>query len=239
MRHRRKLNHLSRKSAHRKAMMANMASSLILHKRITTTLAKAKALRTYVEPLITKSKLSITTKTSKEEATHLRRVVFSYLQNKEAVTELFRDISAKVVDREGGYTRIIKTGARLGDNAEMCMMELVDYNENLLSDKSSADSKARKRRRGAKKKVDETAAPVAAVEEQAADVVEEGAGETAPEVVAEVETTEDKVEEVAEETTAKEEAVEEKVDVEPVAEVKEEKVEETPEESDEEAKKDQ
>jgi large subunit ribosomal protein L17 len=142
MRHRKKINHLSRKSAHRKAMLANMAASLIIHKRINTTLAKAKALRTYIEPLITKSK---------EDTTHSRRIVFSHLQNKEAVAELFRDISVKVAERPGGYTRIIKTGTRLGDSAEMCMMELVDFNENLLGTKESAKEKPSRRRRGAKK----------------------------------------------------------------------------------------
>ncbi len=113
MRHNRKVNHLSRTSAHRKAMLSNMASSLILHKRINTTVAKAKALRIYVEPLITKSK---------NDTTHSRRVVFSYLQNKYAVTELFREVSQKVADRPGGYTRILKTGTRLGDNADMCII---------------------------------------------------------------------------------------------------------------------
>ena len=121
MRHRKGFNHLGRTSAHRKAMLANMATSLILHKRITTTTAKAKALRSYVEPLITKSK---------EDTTHSRRVVFSYLKNKYAVTELFREVSPKIADRPGGYTRILKTGNRLGDNADMCIIELVDYNEN-------------------------------------------------------------------------------------------------------------
>jgi len=142
MRHRKKINQLSRKSAHRKAMLANMAASLILHKRINTTLAKAKVLRTYIEPLITKSK---------EDTTHSRRIVFSYLQNKEAVAELFRDISVKVAERPGGYTRIIKTGARLGDSAEMCMMELVDFNENLMGTKEAAKEKTSRRRRGVKK----------------------------------------------------------------------------------------
>lgn len=142
MRHRKKINHLSRKSAHRKAMLANMAASLILHKRINTTLAKAKVLRTYIEPLITKSK---------DDTTHSRRIVFSYLQNKEAVAELFRDISVKVAERPGGYTRIIKTGARLGDSAEMCMMELVDFNENMLGTKEAAKDKTTRRRRGTKK----------------------------------------------------------------------------------------
>lgn len=127
-----------------------MASSLILHKRINTTVAKAKALRMYVEPLITKSK---------DDTTHARRVVFSYLQNKEAVSELFRDISAKISDRPGGYTRILRTGNRLGDNAEMCLMELVDYNEAMLASKDDKATKKKRSRRGGKK-ADETA-PVA------------------------------------------------------------------------------
>ncbi len=244
MRHRRKLNHLSRKSAHRKAMMANMASSLILHKRINTTVAKAKALRGYVEPLITKSKLSVTTKTSPEEASHLRRLVFSYLQNKEAVTELFREVSTKVIDREGGYTRIIKTGTRLGDNAEMCMMELVDFNENLLGDKGGADSRSKRRRRGTKKKADEVAAPVAAA--KTADK------EEAPEAVAEADAAaEEKVEDVAAEPVADaaaDTAVEEAPEVEAKVEepVREEAADEQPaeeksgeEEAGEEKKKDQ
>ena len=147
MRHRKKFNHLSRKSAHRKAMLSNMATSLIMHKRIHTTLAKAKALRMYVEPLINRSK---------EDTTHSRRVVFSYLQSKDAVTELFRVISVKVADRPGGYTRIIKLDNRLGDNAEMCMMELVDFNENMLSDKAPKAAKSTRRRRGSKKKETET-----------------------------------------------------------------------------------
>ncbi len=154
MRHNKKFNHLGRKSAHRKAMLANMASSLIQHKRITTTVAKAKALRMYVEPLITKSK---------NDSTHSRRVVFSYLQDKEAVSELFREISAKVADRPGGYTRILKTGNRLGDNAEMCIIELVDYNEAMLAAKeeAAAPKKRRSRRGGAKKAEAATAAPKA------------------------------------------------------------------------------
>ncbi|MBN1927357.1 MAG: 50S ribosomal protein L17, partial [Prolixibacteraceae bacterium] len=134
MRHNKKFNHLGRKSAHRKAMLSNMAGSLILHKRISTTLAKAKALRVYVEPLITKSK---------NDTTHNRRVVFSYLQNKDAVSELFREISPKVADRPGGYTRILKTGNRLGDNAEMCIIELVDYNENMLAAKEEKKTTSR------------------------------------------------------------------------------------------------
>jgi len=152
MRHNKKFNHLGRKSAHRKAMLANMASSLIQEKRISTTVAKAKALRMYVEPLITKSK---------QDTTHSRRVVFSYLQNKDAVSELFREIAGKVADRPGGYTRILKTGNRLGDNAEMCIIELVDYNEAMLAAKeeAAAPKKRRSRRGGAKKA--ESAAPVA------------------------------------------------------------------------------
>ncbi len=151
MRHNKKFNHLGRKSAHRKAMLANMANSLIEHKRITTTVAKAKALRMYVEPLITKAK---------NDTTHSRRIVFSYLQNKDAVSELFRDVAEKVADRPGGYTRILKTGNRLGDNAEMCIIELVDYNEAMLAAKEeAAKPKKRRSRRGGKKA--ETSAPAA------------------------------------------------------------------------------
>src|SRR5690349_1605943 len=123
MRHGDKINNLGRKKAHRDALLSNLTSSLILNKRINTTVAKAKALRKYAEPLITKSK---------DDSTHSRRVVFSYLQNKEAVAALFRDVAVKVAERNGGYTRIIKTGARLGDNAEMCLIELVDFNETML-----------------------------------------------------------------------------------------------------------
>jgi large subunit ribosomal protein L17 len=144
MRHGVKLNHLGRTSAHREAMLSNMASSLIFNKRVVTTLAKAKVLKQYVEPLITKSK---------EDSTHSRRIVFSYLQNKEAVSELFREIATKVAQRPGGYTRILKTGFRKGDAAEMCMIELVDYNENLLAEK--ADKKAKTTRRSRTKKVAE------------------------------------------------------------------------------------
>jgi len=151
MRHQKNLNHLGRTSSHRKAMLANMASSLIKHKRITTTLAKAKALRPYIEPLLTQSK---------NDSTHIRRVVFSYLQDKEAVSELFRDISVKIANRPGGYTRILKTGNRVGDNAEMCIIELVDYNENLLGIKEEKKAKTTRRRGTAKKKVsDDTASP--------------------------------------------------------------------------------
>jgi large subunit ribosomal protein L17 len=142
MRHGKKVNHLGRTDSHRKAMLANMATSLILHKRITTTLAKAKALRTYVEPLITKSK---------NDTTHSRRTVFAYLKDKDAVSILFREISEKVANRPGGYTRIIKMENRLGDNAEMAFIELVDYNEIYGKKAASADKKATRRRGGAKK----------------------------------------------------------------------------------------
>lgn len=143
MRHGKKFNHLGRKASHRKAMLSNMASSLIMHKRINTTVAKAKALRKYVEPLITKAKT---------DTTHSRRIVFSYLQDKETVKELFSEISEKVAQRPGGYTRIIKTGKRLGDSAEMCMMELVDFNELLLREAEAPKAKTRRSRRGGKKK---------------------------------------------------------------------------------------
>jgi large subunit ribosomal protein L17 len=148
MRHRKTINHLGRMSSHRKAMLSNMASSLILHKRINTTLAKAKALRGYVEPLITKSRT---------DSTHSRRVVFSYLQNKEAVSELFREIAIKIGDRPGGYTRILKTGNRLGDNAEKCLMELVDYNDTLLVQKEEKKTKTTRRRGSGKKKTEGSA----------------------------------------------------------------------------------
>jgi large subunit ribosomal protein L17 len=148
MRHANKTKYLGRKAQHRRAMLANMASSLIEHKRINTTVAKAKALKRYVEPLITKSK---------EDNTHNRRVVFSYLRDKNATAELFREVVAKVGDRPGGYTRIIRTGNRLGDNAEMCLIELVDFNE-LYTGSKKEKSKSRRRRRGGSKKATDTAA---------------------------------------------------------------------------------
>lgn len=148
MRHNKKINHLGRTSSHRSAMLSNMAASLILHKRITTTVAKAKALRVYFEPMVTRSK---------DDSTQSRRIVFRDLQNKFAVTELFREIAAKVGDRPGGYTRIIKLGARLGDNAEMAMIELVDYNELLLTS-GKAPAKAKPTRRRSAKKTTETVA---------------------------------------------------------------------------------
>ncbi|QCR23434.1 50S ribosomal protein L17 [Pontibacter sp. SGAir0037] len=144
MRHGKKVNHLGRTASHRKALLSNMAASLILHKRVSTTVAKAKALRKYVEPLLTKSK---------NDTTHSRRTVFAYLQDKQSVKELFDEVAGKIANRPGGYTRIIKTGYRLGDNAEMCVMELVDYNEDMLSTTGTAGAGAKKsRRRGGKKK---------------------------------------------------------------------------------------
>jgi len=148
MRHNKKFNHLGRTSSHRKAMLSNMAISLIRHKRIATTLAKAKALRVYVEPILTKSK---------DDSTNSRRQVFSHLQNKEAVTELFRDVAVKIADRPGGYTRILRTGFRLGDNAEMCIIELVDYNENMLKEK--ATKKTTRTRRSSVKKTEDAVKP--------------------------------------------------------------------------------
>lgn len=155
MRHQKRINHLGRTAAHRKAMLSNMACSLILHKRISTTTAKAKELRKYIEPLVTKSK---------NDTTHSRRMVFSYLHNKYAVTELFREISQKIADRPGGYTRILKTGFRQGDAAEMCIIEFVDYNETYTVEKKKTASKTR-RSRGKK-----TAQAAPAVEESAAAV---------------------------------------------------------------------
>jgi large subunit ribosomal protein L17 len=168
MRHGKKNNHLGRTAPHRAAMLSNMATSLILHKRIETTLAKAKELRKYVEPMITRSKT---------DDTNNRRVVFSYLQSKEAIKELFGIVAEKVASRPGGYTRIIKLGNRLGDNASMCMMELVDFNETMLAAATETATKTRRSRRGGAKKeagatTVEAAAPVA-VEEPSAEVVEE------------------------------------------------------------------
>ena len=155
MRHNKAINHLGRKSGHRKALLANMATSLILHKRIQTTVAKAKALKMYVEPLITKSK---------EDTTHSRRVVFSYLKNKEAVTELFRTVAPKIADRPGGYTRVLKTGFRQGDGADMALIELVDFNEAALA--STVKKAAKKTTRRSSKKAE---APVSEIEAPAAE----------------------------------------------------------------------
>ena len=187
MRHGKKFNHLSRTKAHREAMLSNMACSLIQHKRINTTLAKAKALRKYIEPLITKSKT---------DTTHSRRVVFSYLQNKEAASELFREVAPKINDRPGGYTRIIKLNNRLGDNAQMAMIELVDFNELLLTETST--KKKTRRRRGGKKKADETTVTesTAVATESTQEVAEDTTEETAV-VQEEVKETVEVVEEKA------------------------------------------
>ena len=166
MRHGKKNNHLGRTAPHRAAMLSNMATSLILHKRIETTVAKAKELRKYAEPLITKAKT---------DDTNNRRVVFSYLQSKEAIKELFCIVAEKVENRPGGYTRIIKLGNRLGDNAEMCMMELVDFNETILNAVADTTVKTRRSRRGGAAKQDgaEVASPVADIEEPSAEIVQD------------------------------------------------------------------
>lgn len=167
MRHGNKVNHLGRKTGHRKAMLSNMACSLIEHKRITTTLAKAKVLRGFVEPILTKSKT---------DSTHSRRTVFSYLQNKDVVTELFREIAPKIAERNGGYTRIIRTGFRLGDNAEMCMIELVDFNDIYTNEK--AKKTTRRSRRGGSAAAKEV---VNTTEEVVSDAVIETTEETSTE----------------------------------------------------------
>lgn len=174
MRHGKKHNHLGRKTAHRHAMLSNMACSLIEHKRISTTIAKAKALRVYVEPILTKSK---------DDSTHNRRTTFSYLKSKEAVTELFRTIAPKIADRPGGYTRIIRTGYRLGDNAEMCLIELVDFNEVYTSGEKKTTT--RRSRRGGSTATKKADAPAAEVVEEAAVVEETPTAEVVEEVKAE------------------------------------------------------
>jgi len=173
MRHGKKVNHLGRTDSHRKAMMANMASSLIMHKRITTTLAKAKALRGYVEPLLTKSK---------SDTTHSRRTVFSYLQDKDSVNVLFREVAEKIANRPGGYTRIIKLENRLGDNAEMALIELVDYNTVYTKDGAAAAKKSTRRRGSGKGGAAKAAAPKAEAAAEEAVVVEEPKAEVAPAV---------------------------------------------------------
>lgn len=205
MRHGKKIAHLGRTASHRKAMMANMASSLIEHKRINTTVAKAKALKKFVEPLITKAK---------SDTTHNRRVVFSALRNKYAVSELFRDIAEKVADRPGGYTRIIKVGSRMGDNASMAMIELVDFNDTYVTNKPA---KKRSRRRGGKKKADAPAPAAAAAE---------ATEELAEEVVDTVAT-----EEVKEEAPTTDATVDKEEEAAPVEEVKSEKQEDATEDS--------
>ncbi len=169
MRHGKKFNHLGRTASHRKAMLSNMAASLITHKRINTTVAKAKELKKYVEPLVTRSKV---------DSTHNRRMVFSYLQNKEAVTELFREVAVKVGDRPGGYTRIIKTGNRLGDNAEMCMIELVDFNDIYGHEKKEAKKSTRRSKKATVAAEAPAAAPAEVVAEEAADSADAAPAET-------------------------------------------------------------
>ena len=207
MRHGKKFNHLGRKTAHRKAMLSNMACSLIEHKRIKTTVAKAKALRKFVEPLITKSKT---------DTTHSRRIVFSHLRQKEVVTELFGDVASKVATRNGGYTRILRTGNRLGDNAEMCFIELVDYNETYVTDKPKKKAKSTRRSGGAKK----VSAATPAVEE--AVVVEE----TTSEEIVEETKTEEEVAETTDALAAEVVAEETSEAIEEISEVKEEETKE-------------
>ncbi len=206
MRHRKKFNHLSRTNTHRKAMLSNMATSLIIHKRINTTLAKAKALRGYIEPLITRSK---------EDTTHSRRMIFKYLQSKEAVTELFREIAVKVADRPGGYTRILKTGTRLGDNAEMALIELVDYNETYLTEKEAKQAKTTRRRRGAKKKVQDEIPEE--VKDTTEEIIPEDENVAEIEEVVEVAEAEEVVEVKGAEKTEETETVDKKAEVVPEA----------------------
>ena len=204
MRHGKKVNHLSRKKGHRRALLANLASQLIEYKRITTTVAKAKALRVYVEPLITRSK---------NDTTHNRRVVFSYLQNKEAIKELFGDVSNRVGDRPGGYTRILRTDRRAGDNTEMCIIELVDFNESYVFDKKSTGTKKKRTRRGGKK-AEDTVTATAAIADEAVDfestdveeIIEDTTEEAVEDTTEEGEFESADVEEIIEDTT--EEAVE-------------------------------
>jgi len=200
MRHAGKVNKLSRTHSHRMHMLANMATSLILHKKITTTVAKAKELRKYVEPIINRAK---------DDSTHSRRMVFSFLQSKEAVSELFREISQKIANRQGGYTRILKTGTRLGDNAEMCIIELVDYNENLLKAKEEKTGKSTRRKRS-KKKSDATTTekPNSKVLEEKVSKVD-NTEETAEKVVPQVENIIEEATTTADENTSKEDSDEE------------------------------
>ena len=206
MRHGKKFNHLGRTAPHRKAMLSNMATSLILNKTISTTVAKAKALRKYVEPILTKAK---------DDTTHSRRVVFSYLNNKESVKTLFDEVATKIADRPGGYTRILKTGNRLGDNADMCIIELVDYNE-LLLEETPKKAKTRRSRRGKKGSAPEVDSKQEVEEVEAKDaevIVDEAPAEEKAEEVAEIEEAVEAVEAKQDET---EESSEDTVD-EPVA----------------------
>ena len=220
MRHGKKFNHLGRTAAHRKAMLSNMACSLIEHKRINTTVAKAKELKKFVEPLVTRSKV---------DSTHNRRIVFSYLKNKHAVSELFREVVAKVGERPGGYTRIIKTGNRLGDNAEMCMIELVDFNELYTNEKAKTKKSRRSRRAGGSKKAEAPVTAKAEVKESAAEETVAPQEETATEEVKAEEASNEAVEAKTEEAPVEEASAPEK------EEAAEAKAEETTTEAMEEA----
>jgi len=220
MRHGKKFNHLGRTAAHRKAMLSNMACSLIEHKRINTTVAKAKELKKFVEPLVTRSKV---------DSTHNRRIVFSYLKNKHAVSELFREVVAKVGERPGGYTRIIKTGNRLGDNAEMCMIELVDFNELYTNEKAKTKKSRRSRRAGGSKKAEAPVTAKAEVKESAAEETVAPQEETATEEVKAEEASNEAVEAKTEEAPVEEASAPEK------EEAAEAKAEETTTEAKEEA----
>ena len=205
MRHGKKINHLGRKTAHRKSMLANMACSLIEHKRINTTTAKAKALKQFVEPLITKSK---------NDTTQNRRIVFSRLRQKEAVAELFRDVSAKIADRPGGYTRVIRLGNRLGDNADMAMIELVDYNDTYNAVKKKKSS-TRRRKKSTAPKVDDV--QIESTEAVVSEVNDDSIVEPSESIDATVEST-NETEEVAENTEAPTEDVDAKVEDDTTAE---------------------
>ncbi len=230
MRHRKKFNHLGRKSAHRQETLSSMATALILHKRITTTVAKAKALRVFVEPLITKSKV---------DSTHSRRIVFGYLGNKLAVSELFREVAQKVAERPGGYTRILKTGFRKGDSAEMCFIELVDYNANMLSTEEETTQKTTRRggrRRKAGAGSEQSEVPTAVTQEVESDEIDPAEDDSVG--VTDQQLAEEEVKSAAEEietTKAKEseettEAPKDEKSVEAIEEVAEEPVGKKPEE---------
>ncbi|MEM8566011.1 MAG: 50S ribosomal protein L17 [Bacteroidota bacterium] len=199
MRHGKKFNHLGRTAPHRKAMLSNMATSLIMNKRITTTVAKAKALRKYVEPILTKAK---------DDTTHSRRVVFSYLNNKDSVKTLFDEVAGKIAERPGGYTRILKTGNRLGDNADMCIIELVDYNELLLGD-APKKSKTRRSRRGKGGSTKDAEAKATSVAEEEVEVSEEAAVDEVEEAVEAEIVEEPVVEDTKEEVVSDDVVVEE------------------------------
>lgn len=230
MRHGRKINHLSRKSAHRKAMLSNMACSLIEHKRIATTVAKAKALKVYVEPLMTKSKT---------DSTHSRRVVFSHLKSKDAVSELFREVAPKIAERNGGYTRIIKTGPRQGDNAEMCIIELVDFNELYVNERKTKSKKRRSRRGGKGKSSDESTPQQQHTEAQAEAPAEEAKQEETQAVKAEETAAPEATAEAKTEKPAESEEPKAEAKTEEATEAKAEEKKEEKKPADEESKDDQ